>query len=104
MINVGITKDGLPKGESPYGVCSLRVMVNNVLCAQCGRWIHSRCAGVKMVTENFSLKFASRKGGKDLILMMSLNETMYQLAMANSVRWQCSRLRMEDGHVLRVAL
>ena len=32
---------------------------------------------------------------------MSLNETVYQLAMANSVRWNGHVLRREDGHILR---
>ena len=35
---------------------------------------------------------------------MDLNETIDQIAMANSVRWYCHALRREDGHVLRRAL
>ena len=34
-------------------------------------------------------------------LMLGLNETIGQLAMANSVRWHGHVLRGEDGHVLR---
>ena len=30
----------------PYGVCSLRVIANLVLCRQCSKWIHGRRAGV----------------------------------------------------------
>ena len=35
--------------------------------------------------------------------MLGLNETIDQLAMANSVCWYCHLLRREDGHVLRRA-
>ena len=48
MASCGIIKDGLSKRKVyPCGVFSLRVNVDSVLCAQCGKWIHSRCAGVK---------------------------------------------------------
>ena len=40
---------------------SLRVRVNSVLCVQCGKWIHSRCAGVKRVTSKFSRNFTCRE-------------------------------------------
>ena len=36
--------------------------------------------------------------------MLSLNETIDQLALANSVHWYGHVLRREDGHVLRRAL
>ena len=36
--------------------------------------------------------------------MLGLNETMHQLAMANSVRWYAHVLRRVDGHVLRRTL
>ena len=49
-----ITKDGLSKGKvDPYGVCRLRVKANSVLCLQCRKWIHGRCARVKRLTPNF---------------------------------------------------
>ena len=32
--------------------------------------------------------------------MLGLNETVNQLAIANSVRWSCDEER-EDGHILR---
>ena len=38
------------------------------------------------------------------MLVLSLNETIDQLAMANSVSWYGHVLRREDGHVLRKAL
>ena len=44
------------------------------------------------------------KIGKDIQMMLDLNETIDQLAMANSVRWYGHVLRREDGHVLRRAL
>ena len=37
----------------------------------------------------------------DFMFMLRFNETTYQLAMANSVRWYGNVLRREDGHVLR---
>ena len=40
------------------------------------------------------------KRSKDLTFMLSLNETIDQLAVANSVHWHCRVLRREDGHVL----
>ena len=54
MVSGGITKDGICKREVvPCVVCSLRVKVDSVLCLHCGKWIHSRCVGVKMVTPKF---------------------------------------------------
>ena len=50
MVNGGITKDGMSKSKvDPCGVCSLRVKTISVLCLYCGKWIHGRCAGVKLV-------------------------------------------------------
>ena len=40
----------------------------------------------------------------DLMFMLGLNETIDQLAMANSVRWYAHVLGSEDGHVLRNTL
>ena len=54
MVSGGITNDGMSKSKvDPCGVCSLRVKANSVLCLQYGKWIHGRCAGVKMVTPKF---------------------------------------------------
>ena len=62
MVSTGITQDGLSKSKvDPCGVCSLRVKTNSVLCVQCGKWIHGRCAGVKRVTPMFSRNFTCRK-------------------------------------------
>ena len=45
---------GLSKSKvDTCAVCSLRVKVNSILCAQCGRMIHVRCAEVKRVTQKF---------------------------------------------------
>ena len=41
------------------------------------------------------------KRSKDLMLKLGLNETINQLAMANSVCWHSHVLRREAGHVLR---
>ena len=62
MISGGITKDGTSKSKvDPCGACSLRVKATLVLCLQCGKWIHGRCAGVKIVTPKFSRNFPCRK-------------------------------------------
>ena len=62
MVSGSITKDDLSESNvDPCGVCSLRVKDNSVLCLQCGKWIHSRCAGVKKVTPMFSRNCACRK-------------------------------------------
>ena len=44
------------------------------------------------------------KRSTDLMLMLSLNETIDQLAMANSVHWYGHVLRREDGNVFKRAL
>ena len=62
MVSRGITHDSLSKSKvDPCGVCSLRVKANSVFCVQCGRWIHGRYVGVKMVTQKFSMNFTCRK-------------------------------------------
>ena len=45
-----------------------------------------------------------RKRSSNLMFMLDLNETMHQLAMANSVCWYGHVLRREDGHIFRRAL
>ena len=42
--------------KRPHGIES-----NSVLCLQCGKWIHGRCAVVKWVTPKFSRNFTCRK-------------------------------------------
>ena len=50
MVSSGITNDSLSKGKvDPCRVCCLAVKANSVLCVQCGKWTHGRCAGVKRV-------------------------------------------------------
>ena len=44
------------------------------------------------------------KSTKDLIQMLDLNETMDQLAKANSVRWYGHVLRKDKSNILRKAL
>ena len=62
MVSGGITKDGMSKSKvDPCGVCSLRVKANSVLCFQCGKLIHGKCAGVKRVTPKFYGNFACRR-------------------------------------------
>ena len=62
MVSGNITKDGMHKSKvHPCGVGSLRVNANTVLCAQCSKWIHSRCVGVKRVTTQSSRNVPCRK-------------------------------------------
>ena len=50
------------------------------------------------------VQLKDRKRSTDLMFMLGLNETIDQLAMANSVRWYGHLLRKEYDHVLRRAL
>ena len=47
------------------------------------------------------LQSKDTKGAKDVLLMLDMNETIDQMAMANSVRWYGHVLRREGGHVMR---
>ena len=54
MVNGDITKDGMSKCKvDPCEVYSWRVKANSAMCIQCGKWIHGRCAGLKMVTPKY---------------------------------------------------
>ena len=54
MVCGGISMDSMSKSKvDPCGVCSLRVKANSVLCVQCGRWTHGRCARVNRVIPKF---------------------------------------------------
>ena len=55
-----------------------------------------------MVRAMCGVQLKDRKRSTDL--MLGLNETIDQLAMANSVDWHDHLLRREYGHVLRKAL
>ena len=62
MVSGDITKDDMSKSKvDPFGVCGLRINASSVLCLQCDKWIHSRCAKVKRVTQMFSRYIACRK-------------------------------------------
>ena len=62
MVSGGITKDGMFKRKVyPCWVSSLTVKADSVLCLQCDKLIHGRCARVKNVTPTFSRNFESRK-------------------------------------------
>ena len=61
MVSVGIKKDGISRSKvDPCGVCSLRVKASLVLCLQCVKWIHGRCARVKMENQKFSTNCTCR--------------------------------------------
>ena len=57
-----------------------------------------------MVIAMCGVQIKDRKRSTDLMFMLGLNETIDQLAMANSVRWNGHVLWIEDGHVLRRSL
>ena len=50
------------------------------------------------------VQLKDRKRSTDLMFMLGLKETIYQLIMASSVNCYGHLLRREDGHVLRRAL
>ena len=50
------------------------------------------------------VQLKDRKRSANLILMLGLNETMDQLAIANRVRWHGHVMRRDNGHVMRRAL
>ena len=50
------------------------------------------------------VQLKDRKRSKDFMLMLGMNETIDQLAMANSVHWYGHVLRREDDHIVRRAL
>ena len=56
-----------------------------------------------MVRAMCGVQLKYRKRSMDLMFMQGLNETIGQLALANSVCWYDHLLRREDGHVLRRA-
>ena len=59
MVSFCITHNGLSKSNfDPCRVCILKVTDNSVLCMQCGKWIHGRCARVKRLTTKFLKNFA----------------------------------------------
>ena len=57
-----------------------------------------------MVRAMCEVQLYDRKGSTNFIIMLGLNKTIDQLAMANSVRWHGHVLRIEEGHIMRRAL
>ena len=57
-----------------------------------------------MVSAMCGVQLKDTRRSVDLMLMLSLNETIVQLAMANSVRWYGHVLRRNGGHFLERAL
>ena len=54
-----------------------------------------------MVRAMCGVQLKDRKRSTDFMFMLALNETIDQLAMANSAHWYSHVLRREGGHVLR---
>ena len=53
-----------------------------------------------LVRAVYGVQLKDRETSTNLMVMLGLNETVDQLAMANSVRWYGHVLRREDGHIL----
>ena len=73
----------------------LHAVDNNFLLVRCGLFRLRAMCGVQI---------KGKKKCTYLMFMLGLNETMDQLAMANSVCWYGHVLRREYGHVLRWTL
>ena len=54
------------------------------------------------IHDESNVRSKDRKRAKSLTLMLGMNETTDQLAMANSVHWHGHVLRREDGHVVKM--
>ena len=62
LVSGRITKDSMSKSKiDPCGVCSLKVKAKSVLCIQCGKWIHGRCAGVIISNSKVFKKICMQK-------------------------------------------
>ena len=59
---------------------------------------------ISMVRAMCGVQLIDRKRSMDLMLLLGLNVTIDQLAVANSVHWYCHVLMRGNGHVLRRAL
>ena len=57
-----------------------------------------------MVRATCGAKLMEKKITEDLMEMLGLKETVFQMAKANGVSWYGHVLRRDDGHVLRKAL
>ena len=68
---------------------------------RCGNFKKERKSTVRAMC---GVQLKDRKRSTDVMLMLGLNETTDQLAIANSIRWYGHPLSREDGHVLRMAL
>ena len=62
-----------------------------------------RRAERSMVRAMIEAQLKDRKRSKDLMSLLGLSETIYQLVMTNSICWYGHVLRRENGHVLRRA-
>ena len=53
IISGGIIEDDSSNCEVySYGICTLKVKANSLVCVQCGKLVYSRCAGVKSASRN----------------------------------------------------
>ena len=59
------------------------------------------CKGLRAMC---GLHLEERKISMNFVLMLSLNKTIDQLVMVNSVCWHGNTLKRKDGHAIRRAL
>ena len=77
MISGGIEKDSLSKSKvDQCGVCSLGIKASSVLCVQCEKCIHDRCARMKRVTVKFSRNFVCRNCKGNIAETVKQEETL----------------------------
>ena len=73
-------------------------------CLKESEMIILRRTGRSMVIAMCGVQLKDRKRSTDLMIMLGLNETIDQLAMANNVCWNGHVLKREDDYFLRRAL
>ena len=49
------------KSKTKCAKCDKRVMENLMMCTKCGKWVHSRCAKMKIVTSTLAKSIVCRE-------------------------------------------
>ena len=76
---------------------------SEVWCLKDNKMEDLRIRERSMVRAKCGVQFEDGKKTEQLMLMLGLNETSDQLAIAKTVHWYCHVLWREDDHVLRRA-
>ena len=97
MVCGSITKDGMSKSKvDSCGICSLRVKANSVLCVWRGKWIHSRCDGVKRVSPKSTGNFICRKCGGNIGEAVEQEENLCD-GIVREFTYNCDRVSVGGG-------